>query len=38
MSAAVLAASTIPVKKGYLELEDDKNIENFVDCREIESV
>ena len=31
-------ASTIPVEKGYLELEDDKNVENFVDCREIRTV
>lgn len=38
MIAAVLAASTIPVEKGYLELEDDKNVENFVDCREIRTV
>ncbi|MGN5992915.1 hypothetical protein ACP6M7_13855, partial [Corynebacterium striatum] len=33
-----MSASTIPVEKGYLELEDDKNVENFVDCREIRTV
>ena len=30
VSVADVSASTIPVEKGYLELEDDKNVENFV--------
>ncbi|MBS5997178.1 hypothetical protein, partial [Corynebacterium sp.] len=38
VSVADVSASTIPVEKGYLELEDDKNVENFVDCREIRTV